>query len=341
MRFLPVALAAFGCALALPAAANAAYDLGVHPDGVLEGTSTTCATGCTIVQDWNANEQLRVPGWLADQGVVVRWRVRGGGGQARLQRVALDGARTASALSATEPVQLTGTLQELPAALPVRAGDALGLALTAGARVDSVDLGLGESTLSWAPALDAAARAGSETAGTTIAFQAVIEPDVDADGLGDETQDACVNCGGEILPPPPPDATPTPAPPAPTDPYAEIRTAGPKATIAPTATKKGKKVAITVTNPHAFALSGDLKLKRGKKVVAKAMLKLAANATRTVSLKVSRPASSLTAAVTLRGPVGKARTTTAKIKLGKPASPSPARTGSTAPTRARARGPTG
>ena len=124
MRLLPVALAALGCALALPAAANAAYDLGVHPDGVLEGTSTTCAAGCTIVQDWNANEQLRVPGWLADQGVVVRWRVRGGGGQARLQRVALDGARTASALAATEAVELTGTLQELPAALPVRAGDA-------------------------------------------------------------------------------------------------------------------------------------------------------------------------------------------------------------------------
>ena len=102
MRTLPLALAALGCALALPAAANAAYDLGVHPDGVLEGTSTTCATGCTIVQDWNANEQLRVPGWLADQSVVVRWRVRGGGGQARLQRVALDGARTASALAATD-----------------------------------------------------------------------------------------------------------------------------------------------------------------------------------------------------------------------------------------------
>ena len=317
MRFLPVALAALGCALALPAAANAAYDLGVHPDGVLEGTSTTCAAGCTIVQDWNANEQLRVPGWLADQGVVVRWRVRGGAGQARLQRVALDGARTASALAATDPVQLTGALQELPAALPVRAGDALGLALTAGAHVDSVDLGLGESTLSWAPALDGAARTGTETQGATIAFQAVIEPDVDADGLGDETQDACVKCGGEILPPPDATPTPTPTPPGPTDPYAEIRTAGPKATIAPAATKKGTKVAVTVTNPYAFALSGDLKLKRGKKVVAKAKLKLAANATRTVSVKVSRPGSSLTAAVTLRGPVGKVRTTTAKVKLGK------------------------
>lgn len=270
MRLLPVALTALGCALALPAAANAAYDLGVHPDGVLEGTSTPCVAGCTIVQDWNANEQLRVPGWPAGQSVIVRWRVRGGGGQARLQRVALDGARTGSALAATDPVQLTGTLQELPAALPVRAGDAIGLALSAGAHVDSVDLGLGETTLSWAPALDGAARMGTETPGTTIAFQAVLEPDADADGLGDETQDACVNCGGEILPP-----DPTPTPPAPTDPYAELRTGGPKATIAPAATKKGTKVAVTLSNPYAFAVSGDLKLKRGKKVVAKAKLKLA------------------------------------------------------------------
>ena len=341
MRFLPVALAALGCALALPAAANAAYDLGVHPDGVLEGTSTPCATGCTIVQDWNANEQLRVPGWLADQGVVVRWRVRGGGGQARLQRVALDGARRRARWPRRTPVQLTGALQELPAALPVRAGDALGLALSAGAHVDSVDLGLGESTLTWAPALDGAARTGTETPGSTIAFQAVIEPDVDADGLGDETQDACVKCGGEILPPPPsgPDADADAA--GPTDPYAEIRTAGPKATIAPAATKKGTKVAVTVTNPYAFALSGDLKLKRGKKVVAKAKLKLAANATRTLSVKVRRPGSSLTAAVTLRGPVGKARTTTAKVKLGKPGKSKPGKDGIDGTYRARAPGPTG
>ena len=168
----------------------------------------------------------------------------------------------------------------------------------------------------------------------------MIEPDVDADGLGDETQDACVKCGAD-QPAPPPDPTPapTPTPPGPTDPYAEIRTAGPKATIAPAATKKGTKVAVTVTNPYAFALSGDLKLKRGKKVVAKAKLKLAANATRTVSVKVSRPGSSLTAAVTLRGPVGKARTTTAKVKLGKPASP--ARAASTGPTRAPAPAPIG
>ena len=46
---------------------------------------------------------------------------------------------------------------------------------------------------------------------------------------------------------------------------------------------------MTVSNPYAFAVSGELQLKRGKKVVAKAKLKLAANATRAVTLKVRKP----------------------------------------------------
>jgi hypothetical protein len=125
-----------------------------------------------------------------------------------------------------------------------------------------------------------------------------------------------VNCGGGTPPPPPAEPTPTPTPP-PSDPYAEIRAGGPKAMIEPAAIKKGTKVAVTVSNPYAFEVAGDVALKRGKKVVAKAKLKLSANATRTVSLKVRRPGTSLTAAVTLRGPVGKARTTTIKVKLTK------------------------
>src|SRR5215210_6129325 len=91
MRSLPSALAVAGCLLALPAAADAATTLGAHPDSVLEGTSTSCPGGCTIVQDRNANEQLRVPASLGAQGVVVAWHVRGHG-QARLQRIPLDGA---------------------------------------------------------------------------------------------------------------------------------------------------------------------------------------------------------------------------------------------------------
>lgn len=320
MRKLSAALAAIGCALALPAAADAAHELGSHPNGILEGAFTDCPAGCTIVQDVNANEQMRVPGWLGEHGVVVGWRVRGEGGQARLQRVALDG-RSGRAGEATAPVTLTGAVQEIAARLPVRAGDALGLTLSAGARVSSVDLGFGESTLTWEPALGATARPGAETPGNAIAFQAVIEPDADADGLGDETQDDCVGDCTPTPPPAPPDTPEPPADPAPTDPYAEIRSSGPKATITPTATKKGSKVSVTVANPYAFALNGTLQLKRGKKVVAKAKLKLAANATKTLKLKVKRPGKSLTAVATLKGPVGKARKTTAKLKIGKPAKP--------------------
>lgn len=315
MRKLPLAVAALGCVLALPAAANAAYSLGAHPDGVLEGTSIACAAGCTIVQDWSANEQMRTPAWLGEHQVVVRWRVRGEGGQARLQRIAVDAGGTGSALGASEPVQLTGVLQEIPAALPVRAGEALGLQLTPDAKVGSVELGFSDSILSWEPALDGTARTGA-SAGVTIAFQAVVEPDADADGLGDESQDACVNCGGGNPPSgggdPPAGAGPVPQS---DDPYAGIRAAGPKAVIMPTATRRGTKVAVTVTNPYAFAVSGRLQLKRGRKVLATAKLKLDANGSRTLGLKVRRPGRSLSAAITLRGPVGKARTTTRKVKV--------------------------
>jgi len=108
MRTLTLALAALGCALALPSAASAAYSLGNHPDGILEGTSTACAGGCTIVQDWEANEQQRVPGWLGEHQVVVQWRVRGDGEQARLQRVTVGAGGTASA-PATNCVQINPT----------------------------------------------------------------------------------------------------------------------------------------------------------------------------------------------------------------------------------------
>ncbi len=315
MRLLPTVLAALGCTLALPAAANAAYTLGQHPDGVMEGSSTPCPAGCTLVQDRNANAEMRVP----EQGVVVKWFVRGRDGRARLQRLAVAGS-SATALAATERVSLTGGVQEVPASLPVHAGDAIGLQLDAGAQVDSVDLGFGESLLAWSPALaDGATGAGSATTGTAIAFAAVIEPDADGDGLGDESQDACVACspGGGTPPPPDPPGEPTP-PPAEEDPYAAIRTGGPTATIARAATRKGRRVAVTVSNPYAFELKGKLRLERGRKVVAKARLELAANATRTVKLKLRRPARRLTALATLRAAVGAARTTTAKVRVTKP-----------------------
>ena len=158
------------------------------------------------------------------------------------------------------------------------------------------------------------------TEGEAVAYQAVIEPDADGDGLGDDTQDGCVNCdtGGGTPPPVEPGPPVEPASPGPAedaDPYAAIRTAGPKASILGSASRTGSKLSVTVTNPYGFALSGRLELKRGRKVVAKAKLKLAAGAIKTVRLKVRKPGRSLTAAVTLRGPVGKARTTTAKLRI--------------------------
>ena len=181
-----------------------------------------------------------------------------------------------TAVAATERVQLTGAVQEIPASLPVRAGDAIGIQLDAGAKVDSVELGFGQSLVTWSPALaDGGTATGSAASGTTIAFSAVVEPDADGDGLGDESQDPSVDTGGGN---PPGGGTPPPGnggpPPPDSDPYAAIRKSGPRATIAGAATRVGRKVSVTVTNPYAFELKGKLQLKRGRKVVAKANLKL-------------------------------------------------------------------
>jgi hypothetical protein len=331
MRLLPTALAAFGCALALPAAANAAYHVGQNPDGVLEGSSTLCEQTCTLMQDVLANESMRVPDMSGVQkGVVVRWDVRGRGGQARLRRVGLAGD-VGTPLGATGRTNLSGTIQQIPAAMPVQTGDAIALDLTAGAEVDSQETVLGDTIMAWAPALaDGAGRASDGVLPRYMAMLAVIEPDADGDGLGDETQDSCVNCGGGTPPPgggTPPPGGGTPPPPVEEDPYAAIRKAGPSATIAGTATRKGRKVAVTVTNPHAFTIKGKLQLKRGRKVVGKAKLNLAANATKTIKLAVRGRARKLKAAATLRGPVGGARTTTKTVKLTTAKPPKPGKGG--------------
>ena len=232
MRTLPVALAALGCALALPAAAYAAYDLGSHPDGVLEGTSTACAGR---VHDRPGLERERAAA-RARAGSATRASSCAGASAAAAGRrgcsACADGRAARRARSpTTDPVQLTGVLQELPAALPVRAGDAIGLALTAGAsrrlgrpRLRRVDADLG------AGARRRARAAASRRRGRTIAFQAVLEPDADADGLGDETQD-CVRELRRRDPTPPEPAPGDPDPdadPPPADPYAELRTRRPE-----------------------------------------------------------------------------------------------------------------
>jgi hypothetical protein len=297
-------------ALLVPATAQASERVGVDPDSVYGATPQTCDDGCTLVQDVNANLTVRVPALAGGRGVVTSWKVRGSGGSARLRRLDDFTAR-----GATGWASRTGDTQTVAAALPVRSGERIGVDLSAGATIAGDESLYGDTLFAWTPALgDAETSNPDEEIAGYVAYQANVEPDKDGDGRGDETQDSCVAlCGGGGT---------TPPPPPPGDPYAEIRESGPSVTLPGSGSIAKRKVAVTVTNPYAFALTGKLTLKRGRKVAGRVRVKLAANESRTLSLKVKRALArkrklKLTAIAVMKAPVGKARTTRRKLTVTK------------------------
>ena len=165
-----------------------------------------------------------------------------------------------------------------------------------------------ERLLTGEPALgDGETRALAASAGY-VAFDALVEPDCDADGRGDETQDTAADCGED------PGGPDDPGDPPADDPYADLREDGPAVTLAPRARLKGARASVVVVNPHAVPLTGTLELRRGRKRVGTAALALAAGKARTVKVKLKggRPGR-LTARATLRAAEGPARTTKAKL----------------------------
>lgn len=334
----PLLLACLAAVLLLPSAASASTTLGTTPDVALPTTPLAgCAPAlaCTVAQERLSNIDLRVPA----AGVVVRWRVHGSGGQVRLRRV--GGAATA-------PVALPASAGAVgqAAQLPVQAGDLLALDLLDGAQISREPapfISGADVTSTWAPPLaDGEARAPSASFEGYWLFEAEVEPDADGDGRGDETQDP--DHGTPPAQPGPPSDPGPPAPPTPPtpptpDPYAGLPAAGPALKLAATAaaTRQGV-VTIALANPYAFKLSGRAALRQGRRNAATAKVALAATSTRLLRLRLAKAAArtlarrrtlKLMLAVTLRAPVGKARTTTRAVivKLGAVARGTPPRSG--------------
>lgn len=316
--------------LLIPATAPAATTFGTSPDVAISETPLSGCPGiapapCTVGQDRLSNLDLRV----SENGVVVRWGLHGQGGQARLRRVG-GGATAAGALPAA------AGKQEFAAQLPVKTGDRLAVDLLDGAQISRQpaffpsDADLADT---WAPPLaDGETRAPSETFEGYLIYQAVIEPDRDGDGLGDESQDPDHGTPVVVGPPEPrPPVDDPPRPPVTTvDPYAGLPAAGPTLKLAATATAtRAGVVSLSLTNPYTFKLSGRAVLRQGRRTAGTATVKLGASGSSIVRLRLSKPvartlarkrAVKLSLAVTLRAPVGKARTTrrTVTVKLGAP-----------------------
>jgi hypothetical protein len=184
--------------LAGPSAALGATTIGSDLAGAGIGNAN-CTGGVTYLQRALPGRPLLAP----TSGVVTRWNVRDSGGTLRLRivdpLVGTDYFFLRS--SATETGDGPGTgAQSFPARLRITAGDGLAIFCDGPSGIRFQD-GLGGTYLysSFFPSpADGAPATGSNAMGNEIFFNAEIEPDIDDDVYGDETQDKCLGTAGSF-----------------------------------------------------------------------------------------------------------------------------------------------
>jgi len=155
-----------------------------------------CLTGdhnCTLVQTVLPGRPLASP----IDGVMVRWRIKHASSsvpfRVRVVRGAGGGAFTGAGTQEYEALSCPD-ICTLNTRLPVKAGDQVGID---GAAVATADIATvsGANLAAWSPFLaDGQTRGPDGSYGDfELLLNADIEPDADADGFGDETQDFCAN----------------------------------------------------------------------------------------------------------------------------------------------------
>lgn len=203
---------AFGAALvlAVPAAAEAATTFGsrLNQNPANSGECAMLATPCTIAAHIHPADPNGDPysGGAPQDGVIVRFRIRAHGGAApasvtfRLANVTfpdpqnLDvalGTAAGTGPIVTVPADTGGDtpISEFAARLPVKRGNQLAIdGTTVQATYSSGD----EFSYRFDPPLvDGQGPRGSNGRTGELLVAAVVEPDSDGDGFGDETQDGC------------------------------------------------------------------------------------------------------------------------------------------------------
>lgn len=239
-------------ALSLAGPARASIDFGSNlshaPDAatclVLSNPHSCTVALSALPADREAPGGVSAP---AD-GVVVGWKVRSGPqAEPRSVRLHVLEGNSSVALGPLETLETSASTYSFAARIPVDKGDRLALdfpEVPAFVTVPVISMGGadGSSFDIWVPMLAAGATQAptfDEAASTELLLSATLEPDVDGDGWGDETQDKCPGqddptnaCpppkGG---PPPPPGETPLPLPTEPTTPDTKLGKGGPKGTI--------------------------------------------------------------------------------------------------------------
>jgi hypothetical protein len=183
-------------------------------------TPTTAAPSGTYANAALAPANTAGGGLIASApGVITGWAMRTaeptGSGNSVALRV-IDG-NAAIATGRTQPAPTKAGVHGFAERLRIAGGQRIGLdvTVTGPTGVNFAALSGGGNAAIWAPPFpDGTARPPDNTAvGGEFMFQATIEPDADADGFGDETQDGCLGVGGPRggcpVPPDPPAAPET------------------------------------------------------------------------------------------------------------------------------------
>jgi uncharacterized repeat protein (TIGR01451 family) len=187
-------------ALSASGAAQASVRLGAPLTGTLVNSNCTTGPFCThVTLTAPADRVLTAP----FDGVLVRWSTRVQNGAASkfatlrvLRQVSAPstffGVRSSDSLLLPVGVDVTATSATR---VPIAAGERIGLDLPQSVGVYAADLGGAPvSKDGWDPLLakgETRASSGIAGGGAEVQVQAILEPDADRDGFGDETQDLC------------------------------------------------------------------------------------------------------------------------------------------------------
>ena len=222
LRFMRTpALMAVLVTLGAVAPAQAAITVGNNLTQDPSSTVTLCTgddTTCTIVPKTLIAENRAPGGLVAVPGVVVRWRVKSeerAAGVSIALRVVRDetglGRSNLEVMTSQAPPVFTYATR-----LPVAAGDRLGLDMVVANGASSARIAASRATVGswdrWQPALGVGeTRRRDNDKPYELLLNADIEPDADADGWGDESQDRCTGTAGPLDGCAPPAVPPSPS----------------------------------------------------------------------------------------------------------------------------------
>jgi hypothetical protein len=185
--------------MAVPANAPAAVTIGEDTSSPGPTAPGACGipSGCTYANLEHPTRQLAVP----FDGVIVRWRVQGGGSPVpftpRVVRPLPGGSFVGAGTGAPETI-VGGAERTIPTRLPVKAGDLFGLDVADGGAIRAYNPLPGARFAGWFMPLLADGGTGQlpnsiSSPSWSLIYNADVEPDCDGDGFGDETQDSDVS----------------------------------------------------------------------------------------------------------------------------------------------------